>query len=332
MPDESTLDREQQALSFNPFGDNLEDNSGNDRELRTAGKPTMHLLDISSLSISDGRSSSNASSAVSAHTNPLFDALDAPSQADSAASRPLPASSGSFLNPTADSYTPPGSIPLARNHPGGVAPSSSSSISNGKVSSPGNISVAMGVGGGPPRRHRLSSASSVISTRSRRSTSSSLSSLNIRNPSSLPGQAAEGDTVPAALPELSELNHSSSPLPPLAAPLFIKDRSHSQESVISLQPSVLSLETTAKSPPPVAGYRVPATGSLQHSSFPQLSMCGPAFKDFDDHPIYVCSAILGTAIHPAKAGPHLLPPVRMSFAGKEILHEGRFDLLPITPE
>lgn len=94
----------------------------------------------------------------------------------------------------------------------------------------------------------------------------------------------------------------------------------------------MSLETTATAPPPVAGYRIPATGSLRHSSFPQLSLCGPAFRDFDQHPIYVCSAILGTAIHPAKAGPHLSPPVRMSFAGKEILHEGRFDLLPITPE
>lgn len=61
-------------------------------------------------------------------------------------------------------------------------------------------------------------------------------------------------------------------------------------------------------------------------------MCGPAFKDKDGKPIYVVSAILGNAVHPAKAGPHLTPPVRMSFGGVEKSHDGRYDLLPITSE
>jgi len=61
-------------------------------------------------------------------------------------------------------------------------------------------------------------------------------------------------------------------------------------------------------------------------------MCGPAFADKEGKPIYVCSAILGNAVHPGKAGPHLIPPVRISGGGKELGHDGRYDLLPITPE
>ena len=102
---------------------------------------------------------------------------------------------------------------------------------------------------------------------------------------------------------------------------------------MSKQPSTISFNTSlSRSPTPVAGYRVPATGSNTLSSFPLLEMCGPAFKDKDGKPIYVVSAILGNAVHPAKAGPHLIPPVRMSFGGVEKSHEGRYDLLPITSE
>lgn len=83
---------------------------------------------------------------------------------------------------------------------------------------------------------------------------------------------------------------------------------------------------------PVAGFRIPAIGSLKLASFPVLEMCGPAFADSDGNPVYVCSAILGSSVHPGKAGPHYMPPVRFSLAGKEVVHEGRYDLLPITDE
>lgn len=322
MADDINFEREQQALSFNPFGDSP---IGTDDRLDREAEPMVQGLDISSLSIRDGRSSSNASSAISARTNPLFEALDNQALASPQLAAGSPKSAtASLLNPVADSYTPPSSSAISKVLGVNV---SNPSVSNSKLSSSASssISISIGSGAGSPRRHRLSSASSVKSGRSRRSTSSSLSSVNSR----FPTFQGEDDTLLADVEEIRL--HTSTPPPPATARPRT-DRSSSQESMISLQPSVLSLETASKSPPPVAGYRIPATGSLQHSSFPQLSLCGPAFKDFDEHPLYVCSAILGTAIHPAKAGPHLSPPVRMSFAGKEILHEGRFDLLPITSE
>lgn len=61
-------------------------------------------------------------------------------------------------------------------------------------------------------------------------------------------------------------------------------------------------------------------------------MCGPALADLSGQPIYVVSAILGTSVHPGKAGPHLYPAVRISLGGYEVSHDGRFDLLPITPD
>lgn len=343
--DDSTLVREQQALSFNPFGDELEphndvDTAAADREDADEVTHRLEHLKIpspvygSSNGTGGRSSSSNESSAVSTHTNPLFDAfvVDATLSGGQAASPKQNAGGGysSFLNPAAESYAPTsvsstGSSPLFKRTP-----------SSGSAA----VSVIAGSGQAPSsvRRHRLSSASSVKSTRSRRSTNSSLSSIasKLHPQAHSDADAASFDGIggspAAALGSVGDnVNNNNAQPPPVTARPMART-SNSQESMISLQPSVLSLETTSRSPPPIAGYRIPATGSLRHSSFPQLSMCGPAFKDFDSHPIYVCSAILGTAIHPAKAGPHLSPPVRMSFAGKEILHEGRYDLLPITPE
>lgn len=333
--DDTTLVREQQALSFNPFGDELEleANAADRDEADEVTHRLAHLSIPSPVHGVGGYTSSNASSAVSTHTNPLFDgaavvdASLAGGQAASpkqSASTTTAAAAGFFLNPTADSYAPPA-----------VSSSTSSPLYKRTPSSgSGVVSLIAGAGQAPSsvRRHRLSSASSVKSTRSRRSTNSSISSIASKLlPQSHSDADASSFDVAAGSPAgvVADSNASQQP-PGITRP--ITRTSNSQESMISLQPSVMSLETTARSPPPVAGYRIPATGSLRHSSFPQLSMCGPAFKDFDSHPIYVCSAILGTAIHPAKAGPHLSPPVRMSFAGKEILHEGRYDLLPITPE
>lgn len=340
MDQDSTRARELQALSFNPFGDSLLHESAlaaTDRaapDEQTADEVThrleqLHIPSPFSPGLDAGaRSSSNESSAVSTRTNPLFDGLDGHSNgaASSPGSKPgsittttsASSSTGSFLNPAADSYAPAssGSASLKSTPSTGLHNSSGSVV----------VSISMGAGAAPVRRHRLSSGSSVKSTRSRRSTNSSLSSIASKlNPQS--------DVDPPAFDHSESLTAGSnaSTIPPPTARPAVQSNS-SQDSMISLQPSVMSLETTSRSPPPVAGYRIPATGSLRHSSFPALSMCGPAFRDFDQHPIYVCSAILGTAIHPAKAGPQLSPPVRMSFAGKEILHEGRFDLLPITPE
>ena len=104
------------------------------------------------------------------------------------------------------------------------------------------------------------------------------------------------------------------------------------QAPLSKQPSTMSFGSTPSGQPPIAGFRIPATGSATLDSFPVLDICGPAFKDKTGQPIYVCSAILGNSVHPAKCGPHLKPPVRWSFGGKEKTHDGRFDLVPITSE
>lgn len=334
MDHDSARERELQALSFNPFGDSLDnvDTARDDRAVfQDEVTHRLGKLHISSNSNSNSVvSSSNASSAVSGHTVPLFDTLDAGvfSQKQQPASTP---SSSSLLNPAAGSYAPP---PTSSAFMGGSAPAVlHKSTTTTTSTSPSIVHITMGSGSGSPsvRRHRLSSASSGKSTRSRRSTNSSLSSIASKMLPQPDGDPHSLDFADFAAASMAGNGQESSPKPPPTARPIVTSN-NSQDSMISLQPSVLSLESASKGPPPVAGYRIPATGSLRHSSFPPLSMCGPAFKDFDEHPIYVCSAILGTAIHPAKAGPHLSPPVRISFAGKEILHEGRFDLLPITTE
>lgn len=399
--DPTSLQREREALSFNPFGDdepglssvdgekqqNLEqlplplqlqekqDHNDNATDKLTQGLAQLKIPSPASISI---RASSNESSAASGSTNPLFDAIidqdptpQPPSKGDGyvqaghhqqqaaaavAAAAAIPHKAP--YSPTAPSFVSSSSSPLLD----GQYPSSS----HHHQRSP-SISISIG-SGSAPRRHRLSSASSVKSTRSRRSTSSSLASsfssqryqnggpgtgtiYSAHDPDAHLAESLEGDLTQklAEMPIDVTAATSSTVTSPLTGDggdtynhnnnktgetiiRPILQQSSSQDSSNSLQPSVMSLETTSQAPPPVAGYRVPATGSLRMSTFPQLSMCGPAFKDRNEQPIYVCSAILGTAIHPAKAGPHLSPPVRMTFAGKEILHEGRFDLLPITPE
>ena len=93
---------------------------------------------------------------------------------------------------------------------------------------------------------------------------------------------------------LSSYTHSStSSHPPSKQPstLSIRTSSSSQPSVQTVTPPAL---------PPVAGFRVPATGDKRMASFPLLEMCGPAFADCDGNPVYVCSAILGKAVHPGQ--------------------------------
>ncbi|GAA6035419.1 hypothetical protein JCM8097_000246 [Rhodosporidiobolus ruineniae] len=85
----------------------------------------------------------------------------------------------------------------------------------------------------------------------------------------------------------------------------------------------------APSTPP-AGLRVPCS---TQAAFPSTSTTGPApFQDCDGAPVYVASALVGTnAVHPCKyvAGRN---ECMISYGGAEKRHEGRFDVLPITPE
>ncbi|GAA5917914.1 hypothetical protein JCM5296_002098 [Sporobolomyces johnsonii] len=99
------------------------------------------------------------------------------------------------------------------------------------------------------------------------------------------------------------MSHTSSPQPPAYAP----------------------------SAPP-AGLRVPC---LSTAPFPGLDLTGPApFRDLDGSPVYVASALMGnSSVHPAKLvataqGPRCM----VSYGGAEKLHEGRYDILPITEQ
>ncbi|GAA5821793.1 hypothetical protein JCM10212_005331 [Sporobolomyces blumeae] len=92
----------------------------------------------------------------------------------------------------------------------------------------------------------------------------------------------------------------------------------------------------AKSPPPYApsnppaGLRIPCSTS---APFPAQATTGQApFKDLDGSPTYVASALVGDgkSVHPCKVVGN--GRVMISFGGGEHLHQGRFDLLPITHE
>ncbi|GAA5932883.1 hypothetical protein JCM1841_004625, partial [Sporobolomyces salmonicolor] len=83
---------------------------------------------------------------------------------------------------------------------------------------------------------------------------------------------------------------------------------------------------------PPAGLRVPC---LSTAPFPGLDLTGPApFRDLDGSPVYVASALIGaSSVHPAKLvataqGPRCM----VSYGGAEKLHEGRYDILPITEQ
>jgi hypothetical protein len=69
--------------------------------------------------------------------------------------------------------------------------------------------------------------------------------------------------------------------------------------------------------------------------FPELdSQLGqPVGYDLDGYsPLYFGSARLkGGSHHPCKVGPHLNPPTRVSYDGKEIQHFGSYDILPFDP-
>ncbi|KAH8926310.1 hypothetical protein BT69DRAFT_1010121 [Atractiella rhizophila] len=43
-------------------------------------------------------------------------------------------------------------------------------------------------------------------------------------------------------------------------------------------------------------------------------------------------ALSNSGVHPAKAAPHLRPPVRLAYGGRELEHNGRYDILPWDPD
>ena len=49
-------------------------------------------------------------------------------------------------------------------------------------------------------------------------------------------------------------------------------------------------------------------------------------------PVFVGSAIFDDSVHPCKIVPSVRPPCRVPYGGTECEHNGRYDLLPITPD
>lgn len=85
---------------------------------------------------------------------------------------------------------------------------------------------------------------------------------------------------------------------------------------------------------PPSGYRVPLGTPGQ--PFPGLNQTREApFVDADGKsPVFLGSAIMerGEGVHPCKIAPGLPTPCRVPFAGRELEHRGRYDLLPFVPE
>ena len=49
-------------------------------------------------------------------------------------------------------------------------------------------------------------------------------------------------------------------------------------------------------------------------------------------PVYVGSAIFKDSVHPCKIAPSVRPPCRVPYGSTEFEHNGRYDLLPISPD
>ena len=87
---------------------------------------------------------------------------------------------------------------------------------------------------------------------------------------------------------------------------------------------------------PPSGYRVPL-GGTPGQPFPGIDQTRSApFTDADGKsPVFFGSAIMdgGLSVHPCKVAPQLQPsPCRVPYAGTELEHRGRYDLLPFVPE
>jgi hypothetical protein len=77
-----------------------------------------------------------------------------------------------------------------------------------------------------------------------------------------------------------------------------------------------------------AGNRIPASTEQEFD----MGLFGPAAaQDLGGQPIWVVSALLKDSVQPGKLAPHLgKDACRYPFAGGERVHQGRFDVLPVT--
>ncbi|CAE6465815.1 unnamed protein product [Rhizoctonia solani] len=78
-----------------------------------------------------------------------------------------------------------------------------------------------------------------------------------------------------------------------------------------------------------SGHRIPCSAT----NIPEVVFDTPTeLYDVGGQPIYVASALMEDSVHPCKCVPHLEPPCRVPYGGREHPHEGRFDILPVTQD
>jgi len=96
---------------------------------------------------------------------------------------------------------------------------------------------------------------------------------------------------------------------------------------------------------PPSGYRIPlgfptepssssSSSPSSYPSFPDIVRTREApFTDSDGKwPVFIGSALMQDSVHPCKIVPSLQDhPCLVSLGGREIAHEGRYDLLPFVP-
>ncbi|TFK92647.1 hypothetical protein K466DRAFT_480191 [Polyporus arcularius HHB13444] len=81
--------------------------------------------------------------------------------------------------------------------------------------------------------------------------------------------------------------------------------------------------------PPPSGFRVPLSNT---TPFPAQQAGPPASYDADGRtPVYLGSVIFERSVHPCKIVPSFNPPPRVAYGGRELEHQGRYDLLPFDP-
>jgi hypothetical protein len=111
--------------------------------------------------------------------------------------------------------------------------------------------------------------------------------------------------------------------------------SYSPPSTSTAQPVV---QPVPQGPP--SGYRIPLgmpavpPSSAFSSSFPGIERTREApFTDSDGRsPVFIGSALMQDSVHPCKIVPSIQnEPCRVSYGGREVAHEGRYDLLPFVP-
>jgi hypothetical protein len=92
-----------------------------------------------------------------------------------------------------------------------------------------------------------------------------------------------------------------------------------------------SSSTTVQPPVPPSGYRIPL--SVPGPPFPGVERTRRApFTDLNGTPVFIGSAITQHSVHPCKIAPNSSHTCYVAYGGEEILHQGRYDLLPFVPE